>query len=160
MKGDAKVIELLNQILTNELTAINQYFAHGKMCQSWGYDVLGQKLRAESIDEMRHAEELMDRILYLDGIPNLQRLGKVKVGETVPEQLKCDLALEVEAVGFLNECIKACSEANDNGSLELVKSILVSEEAHIDWIEEQLSLIENIGLQNYLAKQVTPGGAA
>lgn len=154
MKGDTKVIELLNAILTNELTAINQYFAHGKMCQHWGYTLLGDKLRAESIDEMRHAESLMDRILYLEGIPNLQRLGKVRVGETVPEQFSVDLALEVEAVGFLNEGIIACAEAKDNGSLELVKSILVSEEAHIDWIEEQQSLIENIGLQNYLSKQV------
>jgi bacterioferritin len=154
MKGDTKVIELLNAILTNELTAINQYFAHAKMCQHWGYTALGNKMRAESIDEMRHAEQLMDRILYLEGIPNLQRLGKVRVGETVPEQFSVDLALEVEAVGFLNDGIVACAEAKDNGSLELVKSILVSEEAHIDWIEEQQSLIENIGLQNYLAKQV------
>lgn len=154
MKGNAKVIELLNAILTNELTAINQYFAHGKMCQSWGYTILGDKIRAESIDEMRHAEQLMDRILYLEGIPNLQRLGKVKIGETVPEMMQVDLALEIEAVGFLNEGIIACAEAKDNGSLELVKSILVSEETHIDWIEEQIGLIENIGLQNYLSKQV------
>lgn len=154
MKGDARVIELLNEILTNELTAINQYFAHAKMCQHWGYQALGSKLRAESIDEMKHAELIIDRILYLDGLPNLQRLGKVKVGETVPEQFKVDLALEVDAVKFLNQGIVACAEAKDNGSLELVKSILVSEEAHIDWIEEQQSLIENIGLQNYLASQV------
>ncbi len=126
------------------------------MCQHWGYTALGNKLRLESIDEMRHAESLMDRILYLDGVPNLQRLGKVRVGETVPEQFRVDLALEMEAVEFLNQGIKACAEANDNGSLELVKSILVSEEAHIDWIEEQQSLIENIGLQNYLSKQVGP----
>jgi bacterioferritin len=154
MKGDTKVIELLNAILTSELTAINQYFAHAKMCQHWGYAALGGKLRAESIDEMRHAELLMDRILYLDGVPNLQRLGKIRVGETVPEQFAVDHALEVEAVGFLNECIKVCYDADDNGSLELVKSILVSEEEHIDWIEEQQNLIENIGLQNYLASQI------
>jgi len=154
MKGDTKVIELLNAVLTSELTAINQYFAHAKMCQHWGYAALAGKLRAESIEEMRHAESLMDRILYLEGLPNLQRLGKVKVGETVPEQFSVDLALEVEAVHFLNEGIVACAEAKDNGSLELIKSILVAEEEHIDWIEEQQSLVENIGLQNYLAQQV------
>ena len=151
MKGNAKVIELLNEILTNELTAINQYFAHAKMCQHWGFATLGAKIREESIDEMRHADQVIDRILYLEGMPNLQRLGKVSIGENVPEQLKADLALEVAAVTFLNECISECTKAGDNGTLELVKSILVSEEQHIDWIEEQLGLIDSVGLQNYLA---------
>ncbi len=154
MKGNPKVIELLNEILTNELTAINQYFAHAKMCQHWGFATLGAKIREESIDEMRHADQIMDRILYLEGMPNLQRLGKLNIGENVPEQLKADLALEVKAVGFLNQCISECVSAGDAGSMELVKGILVSEEQHIDWIEEQLSLIESIGLQNYLAKTV------
>jgi bacterioferritin len=154
MKGNATVIEHLNQILTNELTAINQYFVHSKLCEDWGYQGLAGTMRNESIDEMRHADQIMDRILYLDGMPNLQRLGKVNVGQSVPEQMKLDLALEMDAVAYLNETIKVCAEANDNGSLELVKAILVSEEAHIDWIEEQISLIENIGLQNYLAQQL------
>lgn len=154
MTGNVKVIELLNQVLTNELTAINQYFVHAKLCQDWGYRSLASRLRDESIDEMKHAELIIDRILYLDGMPNLQRLGKIKVGETVPEQLKLDRELEVAAVGFLNESIEVCASAADNGTLELLKSILVSEETHIDWIEEQLSLIESIGLPNYLAQQL------
>lgn len=155
MKGNAKIIELLNEILTNELTAINQYFAHAKMCQHWGFTTLGAKIRSESIDEMRHAEQIMDRILYLEGVPNLQRLGKISIGETVPEQLKADLALEVAAVTFLNQCVDECAKAGDNGSLELVRGILVSEEQHVDWIEEQLSLIDSVGLQNYLATTVS-----
>ena len=151
MKGNARIIELLNEILTNELTAINQYFAHAKMCQNWGFTTLGAKIRAESIDEMKHADQIIDRILYLEGMPNLQRLGKISIGENVPEQLKADLALEMTAVKFLNECISERAKADDNGSLELVKSILVSEEQHVDWIEEQLGLIDSVGLQNYLA---------
>ena len=154
MKGNDKVIELLNEVLTNELTAINQYFIHAKLCQDWGYTTLAKAMRAESIDEMRHAEQVIDRILYLEGMPNLQRLGKVSVGESVPEQFKLDLALEMTAVAFLNQSIKVCSDAGDNGSLELIKSILLSEETHISWIEEQLSLIENIGIQNYLTQQL------
>jgi bacterioferritin len=157
MTGNDKVIEALNQLLTNELTAINQYFIHAKMCEDWGFAALGAKIRAESIDEMKHADEVMSRILYLEGLPNLQRLGKVNVGQSVPEQFKLDLALEVEAVAFLNQTIEVCRSAGDNGTLELVKSILVSEEAHIDWIEEQLSLVEKVGEQNYLAMQL--GGA-
>lgn len=151
MKGNAKVIELLNEILTNELTAINQYFAHAKMCQHWGFTALGAKIRADSIEEMRHADKVIDRILFLEGLPNLQRLGKLNLGESVPEQLKADLALELKAVTFLNECVKECAKADDVGSLELVKSILLSEEEHVDWLEEQLNLIESVGLQNYLA---------
>lgn len=151
MKGNAKIIELLNEILTNELTAINQYFAHAKMCQNWGFVTLGSKIREESIDEMRHADQIIDRILYLEGMPNLQRLGKISIGENVPEQLRADLALEVAAVTFLNQCVAECVKAGDTGSMELVKSILVSEEQHIDWIEEQLGLIDSVGLQNYLA---------
>lgn len=154
MKGNDKVIELLNEILTNELTAINQYFIHAKMCQDWGYGKLAEKIRAESIDEMKHAEQVIDRILFLDGVPNLQRLGKVNVGQNVPEQFKLDLALEMKAQPFLNECVKTCQELADNGSFEVVKSILVSEEEHIDWLESQLSLIDQLGVENYLAQQL------
>lgn len=154
MQGNKKVIELLNQVLTNELTAINQYFVHSKMCADKGYHKLATKLRAESIDEMKHAEAMIDRILYLEGLPNVQRLGKISVGQSVPEMMTLDLALEKEAVTFLNASIEVCAAAKDNGSLELVKSVLVSEEEHIGWIEEQISLIESIGVQNYLASQL------
>lgn len=154
MKGNDKVIELLNQLLTNELTAINQYFVHAKMCANWGYGVLAEKIRAESIDEMKHADEVISRILYLEGVPNLQRLGKLHIGETVPEQLRLDLALEKEAVTFLNDSIKVCTDLGDNGSRELLTSILTAEEAHIDWIEEQLHLVETLGEAGYLAQQL------
>lgn len=154
MQGNTKIIELLNEILTNELTAINQYFIHSKLNQDWGYDLLASHMRAESIDEMKHADIIIDRILYLNGMPNLQRLGTVSVGETVPEQFKLDLALEVKAIKCLNDGIKACSEAGDNGTLDLIKNILVSEETHVDWLEAQLNLVEAVGLPNYLTKQI------
>lgn len=154
MKGNNKVIDLLNEILTNELTAINQYFIHAKLNADWGYGVLANHMRAESIDEMKHAELIIDRILFLEGMPNLQRLGTVGVGENVPEQFKLDLALEVKAIKCLNEGITICSEAGDNGTLDLVKNILVSEETHVDWLEAQLNLVESVGIQNYLTKQI------
>ena len=155
MQGNTKIIELLNEILTNELTAINQYFIHSKLNQDWGYEVLASHMRAESIDEMKHADIIIDRILYLNGMPNLQRLGTVSVGESVPEQFKLDLELEVKAIKCLNQGIDACREAGDNGTLDLVKNILVSEEAHVDWLEAQLHLVEAVGLPNYLTKQIT-----
>ena len=154
MKGDPKIIDLLNEVLTAELTAINQYFIHAKMCSNWGYLELGQKVRAESIDEMRHAEQLIDRILYFDGVPNLQRLYKVNVGETVPEQFKLDLELEIVAIDRLNKGIAACRDAGDNGTRELLEGILVSEEEHADWLETQLHLVEKLGAAAYLAERL------
>ena len=154
MKGDAQIIELLNAVLTNELTAINQYFIHHKMCQNWGYEKLSAHHREESIEEMKHAEALMDRILLLDGVPNMQRLHPVRVGETVPEQHACDLALEMEAVKLLNEAIKACRDKGDNGSRDLLEGILVQEEAGIDWVEAQIGIIEAIGVEQYLVELI------
>lgn len=154
MKGDPKIIDLLNEVLTAELTAINQYFIHAKMCANWGYLELAQKIRAESIDEMRHAEQLIDRILYFDGVPNLQRLYKVNVGETVPEQFKLDLELEIVAIDRLNKGIAACRDAADNGTRDLLEQILVSEEQHADWLETQLHLVEKLGEAGYLAERL------
>jgi len=148
------VIALLNEILTAELTAINQYFLHAKMCENWGLDRLYKKIYAESIDEMKHADALISRILYLDGLPNVQRLGKVNIGEDVGELLRCDLALEHEALPRLNAGIALCREEGDNGTRALLEEILVSEEEHTDWIETQLGLIDRIGLQNYLSEQL------
>ncbi|HYD47029.1 MAG TPA: bacterioferritin [Terriglobales bacterium] len=154
MKSDKRLIDALNLILTGELTGINQYFVHAKMCENWGYQRLAKKNREESIGEMKHADEIIERILYLEGIPNLQRLGKVRVGENVPEQLKLDLGLEVEAVRLLNESIELCNELHDHGTRELLEELLTDEEGHIDWIESQLSLIGQIGLENYLSQQL------
>ncbi|MEZ4358583.1 MAG: bacterioferritin [Kofleriaceae bacterium] len=154
MKGNDEVVRLLNELLTNELSAINQYFIHSKMCSNWGYERLAAKIRAESIDEMRHADEVITRILYLEGIPNLQRYHKLQVGETVKEQFECDLALEHRAITFLNEGIDAARKVGDNGTEDLMKKILVGEEVHTDWLETQLSLIAKIGEQNYLAQQL------
>lgn len=154
MKGNEEVITLLNQLLTNELTSINQYFIHAKMCDNWGYDRLAHKIREESIDEMRHAELIVDRILFLEGVPNLQRYNKLHVGETVKEQLESDLQLEYAAITFLNQGIEAARKASDNATEELMTKILVSEEAHTDWLETQLELIRQVGDQNYLAQQI------
>ena len=154
MKGNKKILELLNDVLTSELTSVNQYFVHAKMCANWGYQKLAAHVKKESIGEMKHADELIERILYLDGVPNLQRLYKVNVGETVPEQLKLDRQLEVDAVARLNKGIALCVEAGDNGTRELLEDILVSEEEHLDWLETQLSLIASIGEAHYLAQQV------
>ena len=153
-KGHDEVIEILNQVLTNELTGINQYFVHAKMCENWGFAALATKIRTESIDEMRHADEVIDRVLYLEGVPNLQRLGKVKVGENIKEQLELDLDLEKGAIAFLNESIETVRGYGDHGSFDLLTKILVSEEEHADWIEAQLEQIELVGIQNYLAAQI------
>ncbi|MSP16599.1 MAG: bacterioferritin [Myxococcales bacterium] len=154
MKGHDKVIELLNEVLTAELTAINQYFIHARMCENWGYQRLWKKLRAESIDEMRHADELIARVLYLDGVPNVQRLGKVNVGQTVLEQFQLDLAVEKHAIGVLNAGIEVCRSLADNGSRDLLEKILHAEEEHANWLESQLELIRQIGEANYLAQQI------
>lgn len=154
MKGNDEVLRLLNELLTNELTAINQYFIHSKMCANWGFELLGKKIRHESIDEMKHADEVITRILFLDGVPNLQRLNKLKVGETVKEQFECDLQLEYSAIKFLNEGIDAARKAGDNGTEDLMTRILVGEEVHTDWLESQLELMKQIGEQNYLAQQL------
>lgn len=154
MKGDAKIIDLLNEILTGELTAINQYFLHAKMCQNWGYKRLAEHIRKESIDEMKHADRIIERILYLEGVPNLQRLSKVNVGESVAEQFQLDLQLEKDALQRLNDGVKLCRDLGDNGTEALLKDILVSEEEHADWLETQLGLIGQIGEQNYLAQQL------
>ncbi len=159
MKGDAKVIDLLNEVLTNELTAINQYFLHARMCENWGYERLWKKIRAESIDEMKHADEVIERILYLEGLPNLQRLGKLTIGQAVDEQLRLDLALEQRAIPRLNEGIALCREAGDNGTAELLEDILEDEEEHANWLEAQLTLIQQMGLQNYLAEQIKKAGS-
>ena len=154
MKGDDKIIELLNEVLTAELTAINQYFVHAKMCKNWGLDKIAKIVRSESIDEMKHADELMDRILYLDGIPNVQRLYKVNVGETVKEQFECDLALEKVAIERLNKGIVVCRDLGDNGTRHMLEEILVSEEEHADWLETQLDLMARVGEKAYLAENI------
>lgn len=154
MKGDPKIIELLNDVLTGELTAINQYYVHARMCENWGYERLWKKLRAESIDEMRHADEIIDRVLYLEGVPNVQRLGKVCIGQTVCEQLTLDLGLENEAIALLNRGIETARSVGDNGSRELLEKILHAEEEHTNWIEAQLELAKQVGEANYLAQQI------
>ena len=158
MKGVKEVIDLLNEVLAGELVAINQYFLHAKMCKNWGYLRIAAKVRTESIDEMKHAEQLADRILYLDGLPNFQRLDKLSIGQTVPEQLKSDVALEYAAIKRLNDGIRLCREQGDNASEDVLVRILVSEEEHVDWLETQLELIGKIGEQNYLAEQLRDHG--
>lgn len=150
MKGDAKVIEYLNKLLGNELVAINQYFLHAKMYKNWGFEELAEHEYHESIDEMKHADKLTDRILFLEGLPNYQHLGKLRIGENVPEMLQCDLDLERDAIPALKEGIAYCESVRDFVSRDLMVSILESEEEHIDWLETQLDLIKTIGLQNYL----------
>ena len=154
MKGDAGVIKHLNKALYNELTAINQYFLHAKMLKNWGLKELAEHEYKESIDEMKHADTLSERILFLDGLPNFQALGKLRIGETPKELLECDLALELEAVPDLKAAIAHCESVGDYVSRELFASILESEEEHIDWIETQLALIERLGEQNYLQTKI------
>jgi len=154
MQGDRNVIDLLNDVLTAELTSVNQYFADAKMCANWGYERLAEKFREESISEMKDADSLIERILYLEGMPNLQRLGSVRIGESVPEKLALALDLERSAIERLNAGIATCVGAGDNGSRELLDDILEGEEAHADWIETQLELLRQVGEQHYLAQQI------
>jgi bacterioferritin len=154
MKGDSKIINILNEVLTAELTAINQYFVHGEMCENWGYDRLHKIIRSHSIGEMKHAEKLIERVLFLEGVPNVQRIGKINIGENVQEIMKVDYALELEALPRLNEGIETCRQLGDNNSRHLLEEILEEEEEHVDWIEAQLALIDQVGVQNYLAQQI------
>ena len=154
MRGDTKVIEILNEVLTSELTAINQYFVHSKMCSNWGYEKLAKEKRDESISEMKHADSIIDRIIYLDGVPNMQRLSPVRVGEDAAEQHKNDLAVETEAIERLNRGIELCVAKSDNGTRELLESILKDEEEGADHLEAQLHIIKEVGVEAYLAEQI------
>ena len=153
-KGDAQVIELLNEILTAELTAINQYFIHAKMCENWGFERLAKKKREESIEEMRDADRLIERILFLGGTPNLQRLSPLRVGEDAVEQHRLDLLLELEAVQRYNRGVALARERGDNGTRELLEQHLKTEEESVDWLESQLYLVDKVGAQAYLAEQM------
>ncbi len=154
MKGKPEIIDLLNEVLTAELTAINQYFIHSKMLKNWGLTRLADLVRAESIDEMKHADEIIERILFLEGVPNLQRYNKICVGETPKEQFELDLRVEEEAHERFNRGIALTRELSDNGTREMLERMLVSEEGHADWLETQLDLIARVGEQNYLAEQL------
>jgi bacterioferritin len=154
MRGNDEIIDILNEVLTAELTAVNQYFLHAKLMENWGYHRLAAHTRAESIDEMRHADEVTDRILFFDGLPNFQRYFPLRIGESVPEQFQADLELEFAAVERLNRGIAAAVAAGDNGTRELLARILVSEEEHIDWLETQLETIRQIGAEHYLAQHL------
>ena len=158
MKGDSKVIEHLNKVLGNELVAINQYFLHAKMFEDWGLKELADFTRHESIDEMKHADQIIDRILFLEGLPNLQDLGKLHIGEDTEEILNCDLNLEMQAIPDLRDAIAYCEEVRDFVSRDLFQTILDDEEEHVDWLETQLGLIEKMGIQNYLSEKMKDGG--
>ena len=154
MKGDQKVIEHLNRILRNELTAINQYFLHSRMFKDWGLDALGDYEYHESIDEMKHADQLIERILFLEGLPNLQDMGRLRIGENTREMLECDLALEMDAIPDLRDAIEYAESVRDFVSRDVFQQILDSEEEHVDWLETQLDLIDRIGLENYQQSQI------
>jgi len=158
MKGDAKVIALLNQVLRKELTGINQYFVHAKMCQNWGYDTLARHARHESIDEMKHADRVIERILFLEGTPNMAALDKLMIGADVKQQLENDLALEMAALTVLRPGIETCLKAADHATRELLEQILEEEESHVDWIEAQLHQIAEMGYENYLTTTIATGG--
>ncbi len=154
MKGDDKIIAHLNQVLKNELTAINQYFLHSRMFKDWGLNKLGEHEYEESVDEMKHADQVIERILFLEGLPNVQDLGKVMIGEDVKEALECDLKMEMKAIPDLRAAVVDAEELKDFVSRDLFRSILDAEEEHVDWLETQLQLIDKIGLPNYLQSQM------
>ncbi|MEW6544945.1 MAG: bacterioferritin [Nitrospirota bacterium] len=154
MKAKEGVIDLLNKILTNELTAINQYFVHAEMCDNWGYDRLHHKIRKFSFDEMKDAEKTIRHILYLEGVPNMQRLGTVHVGETVPEQLKAALKQEQEAIKLFREAITHCAKVEDYTTRSILEEMVRDEEEHVDWLETQIETIKQTGLENYLSQQI------
>jgi bacterioferritin len=154
MRGDPRILEALNDVLTAELTAINQYFVHSKMCENWGYEKLGHRKRADALEEMKDADQIIDRILYLEGVPNVQRLNPIKVGEDAVEQHRLDLELETAAIARLNKAIAVCREIGDNGTREMLVEVLHGEEASADWLEGQLHVIAEIGKERYLAEQI------
>jgi bacterioferritin len=160
MKGNRDVITALNEVLAGELVAINQYFMHAKMCENWGYLALATQNRTESIEEMRHAETLVQRILFLEGLPNMQRLDKLSIGQTVPEQLQADLDLEYRAVARLTSGITLCRDKGDSASEDILRGILRAEEDHIDFLETQLGLIKQLGEALYLSRQLSAGAPA
>jgi len=154
MKSDPQIIALLNDVLTAELTAINQYFLHTRLCHHWGFERLYDKIREESMEEMKHADVLIDRILYLDGLPNVQRYSKINVGQNVPEMFALDLVVEYDAVKRFNTCIEAVRLAGDNGTREILEKMLREEEEHVDWLETQQEAMKQTGVENYLAEQL------
>jgi bacterioferritin len=154
MKGDAKILTLLNKVLRKELTGINQYFVHSKMCENWGYGALAHHARQESIDEMKHADKVIERILFLEGTPNMAEMDKLAIGRDVRAQLEGDLGLETAAIAILRPGIDACTEAADHATRELLEHILAEEEEHVDWIEAQLHQIKEMGYENYLTTVV------
>jgi bacterioferritin len=154
MKGKPEILKVLQEMLSEELGALNQYFLHSEMCENWGYELLSKRVKKLSITEMKHAEELIERTLFLEGTPNLSELPKLNIGNDVKQQLHNDLALELGAVADYNQAIAACRKAGDNGTADFLKKILADEEEHVDFFEEQLGLIEQIGMQNYLAQQL------
>jgi len=154
MKGSPNIIDALNDILTAELTAVNQYFLHAKMCKNWGFKRLYEHIYKESIDEMKHADALVERILFLEGVPNVQRYWKINVGETVPEQLEIDVKMEYDAVERFRKAIRLCRDEGDETSAEMLEHMLESEEEHVDWLETQLPLLNTLGPQHYLSQQI------
>jgi len=154
MKGDDEIIEVLQEVLSAELTAVNQYFIHARMNENWGYKKLAEHIRKESIEEMMHAQKVIDRILYFDGAPDMSKYMKINVGKDVPEQFRNDLEVEYQAVPRLNKGIEVARAIGDNGTRALLEAILKEEEEHVDWLEAQLGLIKEIGVENYLARQI------